>query len=61
LGSEKKRDGKRKSKDKVENAEEKRLIKWIGSIEREQTRERRRRMDVYRYQRGNSDRLRNSK
>jgi hypothetical protein len=34
--------------------------KWKGGIERKQTRTRRREMDPYRYQRGNSDRLRNS-
>jgi hypothetical protein len=44
-------DGKRKSKDKVENAEGKRLMewikKWMGSTEWEQTRRRRREMDTH--------------
>jgi hypothetical protein len=42
--------GKIKSKDKVENAERKRMDrrKWMGGIEREQTSGRRRGMDLYR-------------
>jgi hypothetical protein len=40
-------DGKRKSKDKVENAERKRLMEWIEENGREQTRGRRRGMDLY--------------
>jgi hypothetical protein len=45
------RDGKRKSKDKVENAEGKRLRdrrKWMGGIERELTRRRRKGIDLHR-------------
>jgi hypothetical protein len=40
-------DGKRKSKDKVENAERKRLMEWIEENGWEQTRGRRRGMDLY--------------